>query len=318
MSWLSGIAGRAEALLDRMDQAAATSLQGTGIGTSPVARSHVGTPKIGSSLSYEPTASLGAELAPNLPTKSSSILGSKTRTTTPTYSPVSHPGAPPRTSPTPSSYQAFSKSRASAPNDSSIFEFLNSPSKEGVQHKSKSLTRRPTPKKHGHFVAPPSSTKAQFSADRESSNGREGGKAGEGDQEKAAEGDREEVDSSDGVGQHSEGGGDETEVSFAGVAVMEGATVHSQLVGTGFPGIEKLEVTGLEGATVQPQSGVTNLEGAAFQPQSGVTKLEGATIQPQPGSRVQEETTKPEEDDPAVTTPTASSPPSEHSQQLVR
>ena len=53
MSWLSGLAGRAESFLNQMDQAAATSLQEVGIGTpspeKPVRKEPVG-------LNYEPVA----------------------------------------------------------------------------------------------------------------------------------------------------------------------------------------------------------------------------------------------------------------------
>ena len=130
MSWLSGIAGRAEALLDRMDHVAATSIQSTGLGTpqrdggttdETTSRHHT-------SLSYEPTASVAAERPLSVPPKTSTSVLQSNKTAS--YSPVARPEAPPKTTPAPSSYNAYSKSRSSSEsNDDSIFQFLNTPSK---------------------------------------------------------------------------------------------------------------------------------------------------------------------------------------------
>lgn len=127
MSWLSGIAGKAEALLDSIDQAAATSIQSTGLAT-PNSRTLVGRGTHETALTYEPTASVCVEKTLSLPPKppSSVPLPHKHGSS---YSPVAYPEAPPQTTPTPSSYNAFSKSRSSVPNDDSIFEFLNTPTR---------------------------------------------------------------------------------------------------------------------------------------------------------------------------------------------
>lgn len=140
MSWLSGIAGKAEALLDRMDQAAATSIQSTGLATPQTRTALVGRETHETALIYEPTASVGVEKTLSLPPNPS-------RTSLPphsqvaTYSPVARPEPPPKTTPTPSSY---SKSRSSVPSDDSIFEFLNTPTRPeaGKSHLPKNLNRR--------------------------------------------------------------------------------------------------------------------------------------------------------------------------------
>ena len=146
MSWLTDIAGRAEALLDRMDQAAATSIQVAGLSPSTQSQGSAGQRAHETSLTYEPTASVGVEKESSISSKPSDspLKLHKTKAPTQPYSPVAHPEAPPKTAPTPSSYQAFSKSRTNAPNDDSIFEFLNTPTKEvsGKHMKPKNLTRR--------------------------------------------------------------------------------------------------------------------------------------------------------------------------------
>ena len=156
MSWLTGIAGRAEALLDRMDQAAATSIQVAGLSPSTQSQGSAGQRAHAheTSLTYEPTASVGVEKESSISSKPSDspLKLHKTKAPTQPYSPVAHPEAPPKTTPTPSSYQAFSKSRTNAPNDDSIFEFLNTPTKEvsGKHMKPKTLTRRaPSTSTHG-------------------------------------------------------------------------------------------------------------------------------------------------------------------------
>lgn len=141
MSWFSEIAGRAEALLDRVDQAAASSIQGVGLGTPP--KQGAGQ----TSLTYEPTATVNEEKAAGVASKppSSPLLLQKSKTPTQSYAPVSRPEAAPKTPTTPSSYQAFSKSKNAAPNDDSIFEFLNTPSKESAaekRHKPKTRAKR--------------------------------------------------------------------------------------------------------------------------------------------------------------------------------
>ena len=133
MSWLTGIAGRAEALLGRMDQAAATSIQSTGFVTPQRGGGAPGTDETASrhhtSLTYEPTASVGAERPLSVPSKSSTSIFQSHKTGA--YSPVARPEAPPKTTPTPSSYNAYRESRYSNDaNDDSIFQFLNTPSKQ--------------------------------------------------------------------------------------------------------------------------------------------------------------------------------------------
>ena len=130
MSWLTGIAGRAEALLDRMDQAAATSIQSTGLGTPQRGggTTEETTSRHHTSLSYEPTASVAAERPLSVPPKTSTSVLQSNKTAS--YSPVARPEAPPKTTPTPSSYNAYSKSRSSEANEDSIFQFLNTPSKQ--------------------------------------------------------------------------------------------------------------------------------------------------------------------------------------------
>lgn len=140
MSWLSEIAGKAEALLDRMDQAAATSIQSSGL-TTPHTRTVVGQET--QALTYEPTASVGVEKTHSLPPNSprSSLPPHKQVAI---YSPVAHPEPPPKTPPTPSSYTTFSKSKSSVPNDDSIFEFLNTPTRPEAKkpHVPKNLNKR--------------------------------------------------------------------------------------------------------------------------------------------------------------------------------
>ena len=138
MSWLSGIAGRAEALLDKMDQATATSIQSTGLATPSPRRPAAAAAAVPqtSSLTYEPTASVTTDKPPHIITSSTSPQSHKTP-----YSPVSYPEAPPQTTPTPSSYNAYSKSRAVA-NDDTIFQFLNTPSKQQQPRRSQTNARR--------------------------------------------------------------------------------------------------------------------------------------------------------------------------------
>ena len=146
MSWLSGIAGKAEALLDRMDQAAATSIQSTGIAT-PKSQSRVDEqrPVHQTSLTYEPTASAPTDKPLSVSSKPSSSSLSLHGAGTPpkSYSPVSRPETTPQTTPTPSSYNAYSKSRRSVPSDESLFQFLNTPTRQAAKktHTPKKLSR---------------------------------------------------------------------------------------------------------------------------------------------------------------------------------
>lgn len=147
MSWLSGIAGRAEALLDRMDQAAATSIQSTGLAT-PQRGSGPGaeetTSRHHTSLSYEPTASVAVERPHSVPSKTSTSVFHSHKTAP--YSPVARPEAPPKTTPTPSSYNAYSKSRSSSDaNDDSIFQFLNTPSNQPAKKSQPPTAAKKTP-----------------------------------------------------------------------------------------------------------------------------------------------------------------------------
>ena len=92
MSWFSGIAGRAEALLDRVDQAAASSIQGVGLATPSKQRTGQ-TP-----LAYEPTATVSEEKAAGVASKppSSPLMLQKSKTSTQSYAPVSRPEAAPK------------------------------------------------------------------------------------------------------------------------------------------------------------------------------------------------------------------------------
>lgn len=142
MSWLSDIAGKAEALLDRMDQAAATSIQSTGLATPQTRTALVGRETHETALTYEPTASVGVEktlsLPPNPPRPRTSLPPHNQAAT---YSPVARPEPPPKTPPTPSSYH---KTKPSVPSDDSIFEFLNTPTRPEARkpHVPKNLNKR--------------------------------------------------------------------------------------------------------------------------------------------------------------------------------
>ena len=182
MSWLSGIAGRAEALLDRMDQAAATSIQSTGLAT-PQRGSGPGTEETTSrhhtSLSYEPTASVAVERPHSVPSKTSTSVFHSHKTAP--YSPVARPEAPPKTTPTPSSYNAYSKSRSSSDaNDDSIFQFLNTPSKQPAMKSqpptaAKNTLSNPQTAKPDKEVAAPYSDARSLTPLSEESVDREGG-----------------------------------------------------------------------------------------------------------------------------------------------
>ena len=142
MSWLSGIAGKAEALLDRMDQVAASSIQNTGLATPPRA---VGGAAHQTSLVYEPTASVAVEKSLSVPSKPSTSSLALHKPVP--YSPVAHPEPPPQTTPIPASYHAYSKSKTSAPSDDSLFQFLNTPSRQQASRKpltAKDLNRQPS------------------------------------------------------------------------------------------------------------------------------------------------------------------------------
>ncbi len=140
MSWFSELAGRAEALLDKMDQAAATSLHGAGgtpakeskpFTTPPgPAPGHVDVTSEPGLLPYEPRAqppSAKPEAPPSFhavvrSTGSGSHPVSKLRTTTPPTGKVSPPEHPTSTT-------WGSKTSQGGATDDSLFEFLNSPSK---------------------------------------------------------------------------------------------------------------------------------------------------------------------------------------------
>ena len=180
MSWLSGIAGKAEALLDRMDHAAATSIQSAGISTPQRADHH-------SSLAYEPTASVAIEKSLSVPAKppTSSLPPHKTSV----YSPVTRPEAPPQTTPTPSSYNAYSKSRSNAPNEDSIFQFLNTPTRPSESRK----TAHPPGPQRGRRPSSPVEAQRKKSGSMEVEGVGEGGggEGGEEEEEGRGEGERE-------------------------------------------------------------------------------------------------------------------------------
>ena len=131
MAWLSEIAGKAEALLDRVDQVAASSIQNVGLNASP----KVGMQRTSETgLPYEPTAAMGAEKGDSSSPSSAggprSLLRQSQKSTHQSNAPISGPETRGRSPPSPSSYKAFNRNREREPSDESIFEFLNTPTKE--------------------------------------------------------------------------------------------------------------------------------------------------------------------------------------------
>ena len=143
MSWFSGLADKAESLLDKMDQAAATSLKEVGLSPSPHRNSNpLDTQPI---LAYEPTAQPpskpavevdgGAKVAQQLiGSASGAKLLTRPKPTPPiksasTTSIVSADQSKPHST-------SFSSPKSTV-SDESLFEFLNSPSKQPVQSSSR-------------------------------------------------------------------------------------------------------------------------------------------------------------------------------------
>ncbi len=134
MSWFSELAGRAEALLDKMDQAAATSLQGVGL--TPAKDGKISTPSPvpadtgshGGGLPYEPTAQ-PLSTTPDTPPSFKSVErfsgGGHQTGAWPPMTSSSRISAAER----PKATAFTSKTSHVDANDDSLFEFLNSPSK---------------------------------------------------------------------------------------------------------------------------------------------------------------------------------------------
>ena len=148
MSWFSGLADKAESLLDRMDQAAATSLQGVGLSSSPHRNPnpHDAQPV----LAYEPTAQppskpagemdSGAKVAQQL---IGSASGAKLLTRPKPTPPVKSASttsimSADHSKPHSTSFLG-SKPKAPTVSDESLFEFLNSPSKQPTHSSSRKV-----------------------------------------------------------------------------------------------------------------------------------------------------------------------------------
>lgn len=158
MSWFSELAGRAEALLDKMDQAAATSLQATGVtGRQSVPQSdstYLHAPVSSQSFSgstgpaYEPTAQPDTRSSLSFHDGSSSHPGTRppptglkfTSYTSQRNATTEHSSSPPSPSSVSSSSSSFK--RQPAPSDESLFDFLNSPSKSVSLNASQSSGKR--------------------------------------------------------------------------------------------------------------------------------------------------------------------------------
>ena len=161
MSWFSGLAGKAESLLDKMDQAAAVSLQGAGLTTSP--QRNTNPPNIQSRLAYEPTAQLpeadrSTKVAQQLIGSSSGAkLVAKPASTKPT--PPLKSATTASTVPTeqPKPHSSFTPSRTNdpTPSDESLFEFLNSPSKQPGQSGSRRVKHTTAKVPHTRSRPPP-------------------------------------------------------------------------------------------------------------------------------------------------------------------
>lgn len=145
MSWLSGIAGKAEAILNQIDQATAQSLGEAGISPQkPSSSTHQPPIERESGLSYEPVAqppssSFVQQPTANFPRKAASAQHAEKKSTDPLLSTwdSSLSWLPPSgTSP---SSRVARKNRSEQEEDS-LLEFLNSPPRGSLQ----AGTSRPT------------------------------------------------------------------------------------------------------------------------------------------------------------------------------
>ena len=150
MSWLTDLAGRAEALLDKMDQAAATSLQDAGIADTSLREESTPLrptseapppppPSARSAPAYEPTVRTPSPAAQGDGSVAQLLVGSASKSAMlmrPREGSAVVTSSPPRLS----SY----KSSATAPTDDSLFEFLNSPSQAKETSRSKKPKIVPT------------------------------------------------------------------------------------------------------------------------------------------------------------------------------
>lgn len=127
MSWFSSIAGKAEQILNQLDEAAATSLKDAGLATPtktpPTQKSSNYDDEQSTGLSYEPIAQPTTTPPPRRPLSTSSSS---------TWASSSSWSAPPPLLRTTSGSRSFTNSGRgegrSQTNDESLMEFLNSPS----------------------------------------------------------------------------------------------------------------------------------------------------------------------------------------------
>lgn len=138
MSWLSGLAGKAEAFLNQVDQAASVSLQDAGLRTpqkaslSQTYTNEPSTHQVSTSLPYEPTVNAtstnqGAAVAQVLvgSASASSLLKKQSSNPTP-----AHTSTPKRKPPSLAPSSPFSSDiKEKVASDDTLFEFLNTPSK---------------------------------------------------------------------------------------------------------------------------------------------------------------------------------------------
>ena len=156
MSWLSQIAGRAEALLENLDHATASSMEKAGIGTPRKTPSDQETPsrvreeeQTDSTLSFTSGSSLG----PSQPIRG----GAQAKPTTPTQDRSLPPKSPPV--------------QAKEYDDSSLFEFLNTPTrpqraaKRGGGRGSSTGGRGRSSRPSGRGAGGPSRTAGQLQTD---------------------------------------------------------------------------------------------------------------------------------------------------------
>ena len=141
MSWLSGLAGRAESFLNQMDQVAATSLQEAGIGTPSPNKPSVANQDdvpVTTGLRYEPVAQ--PVLKPALSQTSSESKFTKSFIRQPDNKPTATDSSVPQ-----HSRPHSSTSMRSLPDNDNLMSFLNSPitkSKNGARH-AKTTPSRP-------------------------------------------------------------------------------------------------------------------------------------------------------------------------------
>lgn len=141
MSWLSGMAGKAEAFLNQMDQAASVSLQEVGIKTPQKSSGKMDsypTPQASTVLPYEPTAHTSttkqeagvAQFLVGSASATSHLINQLSSPSTPTQ----FTSTPKHTPLSPTHPTSTYKTKEKVTNDD-LFEFLNSPSKpKGAPH----------------------------------------------------------------------------------------------------------------------------------------------------------------------------------------